>query len=126
MGILSILILQGPDHGHLSISLYHVQIPSSGFYSFQNIGLSSPSVQFSSVQFTSSVMSNSLRHHESQHARPPCPPSSSPELNLFSTFILCDVILNGIDNSFLLYRISKYQNVLHLVSFNFAKFIYRF
>ena len=27
----------------------------------------------SSVQFTRSVMSNSLRPHESQHARPPCP-----------------------------------------------------
>ena len=26
-----------------------------------------------SVQFNLSVMSNSLRHHESQHARPPCP-----------------------------------------------------
>ena len=28
---------------------------------------------FSSVQFSCSVMSNSLRPHESQHARPPCP-----------------------------------------------------
>ena len=27
-----------------------------------------------SVQFSHSVMSNSLRRHESQHARPPCPP----------------------------------------------------
>ena len=27
---------------------------------------------FSSVQFSSSVVSNSLRPHESQHARPPC------------------------------------------------------
>ena len=27
----------------------------------------------SSVQFSSSVVSNSLRSHESQHARPPCP-----------------------------------------------------
>ena len=30
-------------------------------------------IQFSSVQFRSSVVSNSLRPHESQHARPPCP-----------------------------------------------------
>ena len=30
-------------------------------------------VQFSSVQFSRSVVSDSLRHHESQHARPPCP-----------------------------------------------------
>ena len=28
---------------------------------------------FSSVQFSPSVVSNSLRPHESQHARPPCP-----------------------------------------------------
>ena len=32
---------------------------------------------FSSVQFSCSVMSDSLRPHESQHARPPCP-SPSP------------------------------------------------
>ena len=31
------------------------------------------SVQFSSVQFSRSVVSNSLQPHESQHARPPCP-----------------------------------------------------
>ena len=30
-------------------------------------------LQFSSVQFSRSVMSNSLQPHESQHARPPCP-----------------------------------------------------
>ena len=29
--------------------------------------------QFSSVQFSHSVVSNSLRHHDSQHTRPPCP-----------------------------------------------------
>ena len=29
--------------------------------------------QFSSVQFSRSVVSDSLRTHESQHARPPCP-----------------------------------------------------
>ena len=28
---------------------------------------------FSSVQFSRSVVSDSLRPHESQHARPPCP-----------------------------------------------------
>ena len=31
------------------------------------------SVQFSSVQFSRSVVSDSLQPHESQHARPPCP-----------------------------------------------------
>ena len=30
-------------------------------------------IQFSSVQFSHSVMSDSLRPHELQHARPPCP-----------------------------------------------------
>ena len=35
------------------------------------------SVQFSSVQFSHSVVSNSLQLHESQHSRPPCP-SLSP------------------------------------------------
>ena len=30
-------------------------------------------LQFSSVQFSHSVVSNSLRPHELQHARPPCP-----------------------------------------------------
>ena len=30
-------------------------------------------VQFSSVQFSCSVVSDSLRPHEPQHARPPCP-----------------------------------------------------
>ena len=29
--------------------------------------------KFSSVQFSCSVVSDSLRPHESQHARPPCP-----------------------------------------------------
>ena len=31
------------------------------------------SIQFSSVQFSRSVVSDSLRPHGSQHARPPCP-----------------------------------------------------
>ena len=30
-------------------------------------------VKFSSVQFSCSVVSNSLQPHELQHARPPCP-----------------------------------------------------
>ena len=34
-------------------------------------------IHFSSVQFSRSVMSNSLRPHESQHARPPCPSPTS-------------------------------------------------
>ena len=38
-----------------------------------NVAKCNISVQFSSDQFSSSVMSNSLWPHESQHARPPCP-----------------------------------------------------
>ena len=38
-------------------------------------------LQFSSVQFSHSEMSNSLRPHESQHARPPCP---SPTPGVYS------------------------------------------
>ena len=42
-------------------------------------------VNFSSVQFSRSVMSDSLRTHESQHARPPCPsPTPSSSLKLMS------------------------------------------
>ena len=36
--------------------------------------------QFSSVQFSHSVLSNSLQPHELQHARPPCP-SSTPRVH---------------------------------------------
>ena len=38
------------------------------------------SVQFSSVQFSHSVMFDSLWSHESQHARPPCP-SPTPRVH---------------------------------------------
>ena len=40
-----------------------------------------PGYQFSSVQFSRSVMSDSLLPHESQHARPPCP---SPTPRVYS------------------------------------------
>ena len=38
-------------------------------------------IQFSSVQFSHSVVSDSLRPHESKHARPPCP---SPTPGVYS------------------------------------------
>ena len=38
-------------------------------------------LKFSSVQFSPSVMSDSLQPHESQHARPPCP---SPTPRVYS------------------------------------------
>ena len=42
------------------------------------------SFQFSSVQFSCSVMSNSLRPHEQQHTRLPCPSLSPRVLKLMS------------------------------------------
>ena len=36
-------------------------------------GITDPMDMFSSVQFSHSVVSNSLRPHEPQHTRPPCP-----------------------------------------------------
>ena len=52
------------------------QIPDISFYiiAFVNILVTSSNCKnFSSVQFSHSVMSSSLQPHESQHARPPCP-----------------------------------------------------
>ena len=56
-------------------------------------------IQFSSVQFSRSVMSDSLRPHESQHPRPPCPsptpgvhPDSRPSSQWWH-FILCHPLL---------------------------------
>ena len=43
-------------------------------------------IQFSSVQFSCTVVSDSLRPHESQHARPPCP-SPTPGVHSNSTSI---------------------------------------
>ena len=48
---------------------------------FQLLSTNKFNCQFSSVQFNHSVMSDSLRPHESQHARPPCP---SPPLGVLS------------------------------------------
>ena len=39
----------------------------------RHVSNSYSTVQFSSVQFSCSVVSNSLQPHEPQHARPPCP-----------------------------------------------------
>ena len=53
-------------------SVLCIRWPEDWSFSF-NFSLSNESVQFSSVQFSHSVVSDSLRPHESQHARPPCP-----------------------------------------------------
>ena len=56
----------------------------TGWISLQSKGLSrvfsNTTAQFSSVQFSHSVVSDSLRPHESQHTRPPCP-SPTPRVH---------------------------------------------
>ena len=47
----------------------------------KNVKRCSTSLTISSVQFSCSVVSNSLRLHESQHNRPPCP---SPTPGVYS------------------------------------------
>ena len=44
-------------------------------------------VQFSSVQFSRSVVSDSLRPHELQHARPPCPSPTNSRSSLRLTSV---------------------------------------
>ena len=48
-------------------------------------------IQFSSVQFSCSVVSDSLRPHESQHTRPPCP-SHLPEFTQIHVHRVSDAI----------------------------------
>ena len=67
---------------HFLTTLFHFQSPFPAFLIFCSIALitvvssvsrSLPGTQFSSVQFSHSVVSDSLQPHESQHTRPPCP-----------------------------------------------------
>ena len=53
----------------------------SGNTDSKTLDYQSTKPQFSSVQFSPSVVSNSLRPHESQDARPPCP---SPTAGVYS------------------------------------------
>ena len=48
-------------------------------------------ITYQQVQFSRSVMSNSLRPHESQHARPPCP-SQVPEFTQIHVHRVSDAI----------------------------------
>ena len=59
---------------------------------------------FSSVQFSHSVMSDSLRPHESQHARPPCP-SPTPGLLDHTKFIHSSMKEYFIVSKFLLLKV---------------------
>ena len=60
------LLVIKPTHVSGALCFYIVVIIYYHYYSITVI-------QFSSVQFSRSVVSDSLRPHESQHARPPCP-----------------------------------------------------
>ena len=56
------------------ISLEHMLVDTGYWFYFRN------RITFSSVQFSCSVVSESLRPHELQHARPPCP-SPTPRVH---------------------------------------------
>ena len=51
----------------------YIFIEGASHYNHENSLFNSVSVQFSSVQFSCSVVSDSLQPHGLQHARPPCP-----------------------------------------------------
>ena len=76
-----------------------------------------PSVQFSPVQFSHSVMSDSLWSHGLQHARPPCPTpvprvcSNSCPLSRWCHLILCCPFL-FLPSIFLSIRVFSNKSVL--------------
>ena len=66
---------------HAQLFIYYVcKISHTILHEKLKVNLPSPSVQFSSVQFSHSVVSDSLQPHELQHTRPPCP-SPTPGLS---------------------------------------------
>ena len=74
--------LQAPPSMEFSRQEYWSGVPlPSSFYH----------IQFSSVQFSRSGVSDSLRLHESQHTRPPCP-SQTPGDDSNSCPSSCDAI----------------------------------
>ena len=52
------------------------------------------SLQFSSVQFSCSVMSDSLWSHETQHARPPCPSTPGVHSNSCALSQWCHPVIS--------------------------------
>ena len=67
--LVDIFLLTVLLYGHFSLHAH-----SSSLSSYKdNSPVDSSNFQFSSIQFSRSVVSDSLRPHESQHARPPCP-----------------------------------------------------
>ena len=67
------------DHTIVIIWIVKIFVHSSVYFCHLFL-ISSASVQFISLQFSCSVVSDSLRPHESQHAKPPCP-SPTPRVH---------------------------------------------
>ena len=65
------LIFENNDHKENTLKYLHSFKGSLCAASFQTVKVSVS--QYSSVQFSRSVVSDSLWPHESQHTRPPCP-----------------------------------------------------
>ena len=78
-------------------------------------------IQFSSVQFSCSVMSDSLHSHEMQHTRPPCP-SPTPRVYLNPRLLSrwCHLTISSSVVPFLLpsifphIRVFSYESALHI------------
>ena len=68
----SALHIKWPKYWSFSFSI-SPSIEYSGLISFRIDRFALLAVQFSSVQFIHSVVSDSLQPHELQHSRPPCP-----------------------------------------------------
>ena len=60
------------DRGAWQATIHGVPKSQTQLSNF-HLSLSQHNTSFSSVQFSHSVVSDSLRPHESQHTRPPCP-----------------------------------------------------
>ena len=75
--MLCIFIISGGIYCQIVSILVILSLTTLWKYSWQIVSLRKFIFLFSSVQFSCSVVSNSLRPHESQHTRPPCP-SSTP------------------------------------------------
>ena len=79
--------------------ILHMLCSTSRFFTAEPLG--KPTLGFCSVQFSRSVMSDSLQPRESQHARPPCPsysrslpkPMSIESVMPLNYLILCRPLL---------------------------------
>ena len=87
----------------------------------RSLGGAPTPIGFSSVQFSCSVMSNSLRPHGLQHAKPPCP-SPTPRVHSFmciesvmssSHLILCHPLLLP-PPIFPSFRVFSSESALHI------------